>query len=534
MLPSQHEEELWDSESTVETSDGSDSTLAYALSESEDEKISAEDSKQPDWFGLLFGAKEHDNGFDEVLSHPEVDTYYENCKLAEDVAWTVINKYHLPVMNSLRNVNCNQVTKALSTMRKSKFFSLSIQEKLLQQILMLDFLACCCQDGNILTLFDNCKRERKIQLLDFITSDLGFLLGSIQSTSISLEQLYSVEKLVDAALKRIPKSSQFSAAYLRAKLNSKIFAFKSEEFNKRKFANEFETNLPVSKNIKLDMARPKSDFKIDKDSGAHLQLKKPKIRTEAKSRRTEGSWEPLSSETHHTPTKDRGEILLEKSAGSSTPKAKKISSHFVDSLFRPDTDDEVTSPGSKYVSKELNQERRQLHYKENDLSKVDLGNKRSISSFKETGVEEGYHYDSDESLPDIPIAVPKKTLTVHSLVRSPYKSNMNTWKTSKYEFSSKSSTSPAKVAVTTTGFRDKSTGRSPLKFSKQGNEDDSHYNNNKCSCSECRMPGIGSSSNGLNDQKKTKLTGCPKSQAGLKCRCPRCFIAKFVKQGKST
>lgn len=74
-------------------------------------EVPVKEVQAPDWHALLFGGKEKD--CDENLSVPEIDTYYEDCKLAEDVGLNLLNKYHLPVANGFRELTTSRVTSAL-------------------------------------------------------------------------------------------------------------------------------------------------------------------------------------------------------------------------------------------------------------------------------------------------------------------------------------------------------------------------------------------------------------------------------------
>lgn len=43
--------------------------------------------------------------------------------------------------------------------------------------MMLDFVSCCCQNGNLLNLYEKCKDSKKIEHLQKLFDDLHYLRG---------------------------------------------------------------------------------------------------------------------------------------------------------------------------------------------------------------------------------------------------------------------------------------------------------------------------------------------------------------------
>lgn len=67
-----------------------------------------------DWHTLLFGAKDVPS-CKEIPTFPESDSYFVDCKLAEDASLNYVAGLDLPVFNSLRDFNQGLVSRVLAS-----------------------------------------------------------------------------------------------------------------------------------------------------------------------------------------------------------------------------------------------------------------------------------------------------------------------------------------------------------------------------------------------------------------------------------
>lgn len=218
------------------------------------------------WDSLLLGGT-IETSCPEILTYVESDTYYEDCKLAGDVALNLLANYQMPVFNSLRNCNQNQVTSALKSLKKprsgKKIFS--PKEELLAYTIMLDYLTCCCQEGNLFPLYEKAKDYRKRNHIDKVDEDLGFLVDKLKSKIINLKQLHSLEQIVLSSLDRIPSSLKMSSSSVKLALQRKIKSFEEDEKNrldKSEYTFDAESPEPPSKKWKpsvLISSKPKGN-----------------------------------------------------------------------------------------------------------------------------------------------------------------------------------------------------------------------------------------------------------------------------------
>ena len=82
----------------------------------EEAGASLEPAQAPDWYALLFGARDVPS-CTEILKVPEYDTYAEDCKLAEDVSLNYVASIDMPMCNILRDFNQTLLNRVLVRFR---------------------------------------------------------------------------------------------------------------------------------------------------------------------------------------------------------------------------------------------------------------------------------------------------------------------------------------------------------------------------------------------------------------------------------
>ncbi|XP_034246224.1 uncharacterized protein LOC117648111 isoform X2 [Thrips palmi] len=213
--------------------------------EEADVEVKPKTTVLPDWHGLLFGGVE--KHCDEILTYPEVDTSFEDCKLAEDVALNFVANYNVPIFDCMRDFNnVNTVSHAVKKIPK-KFKSR--KEQLMALLLMLDYLSCCCQEGNLLTLYEKCKQKNKIYHIESLDQSIRLLLDRLHSDRLRLDQLRVVDKFVKTCIERIPKSLKIPYFSVPVALKRKLKVFEMEEKNRKEnsvynFSEQPKKNSP--------------------------------------------------------------------------------------------------------------------------------------------------------------------------------------------------------------------------------------------------------------------------------------------------